>query len=304
MAGHRRDLGVRLAERGFTRVEPLGRGLEFSVFLAEPGNGGDPVAIRVAERRFDSTVNDPRVDTRALLRQEYRLARLLRDHGLPVAEPVTLILGETFDEPDILVSRYVEDDGSELDSFLLGGLLARLHALPLPELLPGLRLVAAGRSTAPRLLVGRILRRWNEIGRLTDDWPPAPSADRLLPIAAPLGHGCLLHLDVRRANVRCHKGEVRALLDWSNAVLAHPALEFGRLGEFARLPENQVDLVALRTGYELHAEPPPETGPLELLCRLDAAVMLALVFLAESPDPVRANAAVERVLELCEHLER
>ncbi|MEV1170345.1 hypothetical protein [Nonomuraea sp. NPDC049784] len=37
----------------------------------------------------------------------------------------------------------------------------------------------------------------------------------------------LLHLDVR-----CRKGEVRALLGWSNAIQAHPALEFGRLGEF------------------------------------------------------------------------
>ncbi|MGV9378836.1 phosphotransferase family protein [Nonomuraea sp. NPDC003707] len=290
----RPSLDERLAALGINGLEPLGRGLEFSVFRGRPGDGGPPVAVRVGERRFDSNANDPRVDTRALLRQEYRLTRLLGDHGLPVPEPVALVLAETPDEPDLLISRYVEDDGSELDCFRLGELLARLHAVPLP----GPRPVAAEHLTASRLVVGRILRRWREIARLRDGWPPPPAPGRLLPIAAPLSRGALLHLDVRRANVRCHQGRVRALLDWSNALHAHPALEFGRLGEFARLPENQLDLEALRAGYARHAEPPPDAGPLALLCRLDAAVMLALVFLSESPDPARADTAVERVLEL------
>ncbi|MET7329714.1 hypothetical protein [Nonomuraea sp. NPDC005650] len=295
-----RGLDERLADLGITRLEPLGRGLEFSVFRAEPVGGGAPLAVRVGERRFDSNVNDPWVDTRALLSQEHRLTRWLSDHGLPVPEPVTLVLAETSDEPDLLVSRYVDDDGSELDCFHLGELLARLHTLSLP----GPRPVAAEHLPAPRLVVGRILRRWREIARLRDGWPPPPSPGRLLPIAAPLSRAALLHLDVRRANVRCHKGGVRALLDWSNALHAHPALEFGRLEEFARLPENQLDLQALRAGYARHAEPPPAAGPPALLCRLDAAVMLALVFLSESPDPARADAALRRVLELADSLSR
>jgi hypothetical protein len=282
------QLDGRLAGLGFRNPKLLGRGLEFTVFRAEPADGGGPVAIRVGERRFDSNVNDPRVDTGALLRQEYRLTRLLRDHGLPVADPVDLIPGHIPDEPDILVSRYVEDDGSTLDCFHVGEVLARLHTITPP----GPPLIAAERLPPPHLVVTRILRRWNEIGRL------------LLPIAAPLNRGSLLHLDVRRANIRCHEGNVAALLDWSNALRADPVLEFGRLTEFARLPDNQLDLTDLRAGYAAHAEPPPHTGPTALLCQLDAAVMLALVFLSESPDPVVAEAAVSRVLELQEQLNR
>jgi hypothetical protein len=242
-------LDERLADLGITGLEPLGRGLEFSVFRGRPDGGGAPVAVRVGERRFDSNVNDPRVDTRALLRQEYRLTRLLSDHGLPVPEPVALVLAETPDEPDILISCYVEDDGSELDCFRLGELLARLHALPLP----GPRPIAAEHLPPPRLVVGRILRRWREIARLRDDWPPPPSPGRLLPIAAPLGRGALLHLDVRRANVRCHKGGVRALLDWSNALHAHPALEFGRAGRKPGPAAGHLQPVLRRHAYDRRA---------------------------------------------------
>ncbi|MDQ2873732.1 MAG: phosphotransferase [Actinomycetota bacterium] len=168
----------------------------------------------------------------------------------------------------------------------------------------GPHLIAAEKLPPPDLVVNRALRRRNEIGRLWNGWPPAPAAAWLLPIAAPLNRGSLLHLDVRRANIRCHDGRVGALLDWSNALQADPLLEFGRLTEFARLPENQLNMTDLRAGYAVHAEPPPHTGPLALLCQLDAAVMLALVFLSESPDPAQAEAAVSRVLQLRERLDR
>lgn len=289
-------LAERLAERGFTDLRPLGRGLEFTVFRARNGDG--EVAIRIGEKRYDSNVNDPWVDTRALLVQEYRLTGLLHEHGLPVAVPLDLMLSTTPDEPDMLVSQYVEDDGSALDSFRLGATLARLHDLraSMPPL------TACEDLTPAELVVRRVLRRWEEIGRLRQGWPRPPRIGELFPIAAPLNKGTLLHLDVRRANVRCQCGVVTAILDWSNALRAHPVLEFGRLGEFARLEENQLDLPVLRSGYARRREPPPDLGPLPLLCRLDAAVMLALVFLSEAPDPTRAEAAVQRVLELHDRL--
>lgn len=83
----RPSLEERLAGLGINGLQPLGRGLEFSVFVGRPADGGGPVAVRVGERRFDSNANDPRVDTRALLRQEHRLTRLLSDHGLPYPSP-------------------------------------------------------------------------------------------------------------------------------------------------------------------------------------------------------------------------
>jgi aminoglycoside phosphotransferase (APT) family kinase protein len=98
----------------------------------------------------------------------------------------------------------------------------------------------------------------------------------------------------------CVDGSVRALLDWSNALVGDPALELARLTEFARLPENRIDITAVLRGY---GESPNLREPAFLVYRLDAAVMLAVVFLCESPDEVRGAEWVGRMLELHEELE-
>ncbi|MEV7602633.1 aminoglycoside phosphotransferase family protein [Kitasatospora sp. NPDC089797] len=283
-------------------LTPVGAGLEFSVYRALDRDGR-PVALRLAQRRFDANANDPHVDTRALLRQEYAISRHLAAHDFPVAEPLELVLSPDPDAPDVLLSRYVPDDGSPLDGHALGELLARLHRLPPP---PGLAPVAAEGLTTRQALLTRIRRRWEELGRHVDAWPALPPTAVARHLAA-LAPSHLVHLDVRSANIRRHQGRTTALLDWSNALLGDPALEFGRLAEYARHPENQLDLVALRTGYDRAGGPSPtpdgEAGPV-LACRLDAALMLALVFLSEAPDPARSPAAVERVRELAALLDR
>ncbi|MGV9264899.1 phosphotransferase family protein [Kitasatospora sp. NPDC003701] len=291
-----------LAERWrLDHLTPVGSGLEFTVYRALDRDGR-PVALRLAHRRFDANANDPHVDTRTLLSQEYALGRHLAAHGFPVAEPLELLLSPAPDAPDVLLSRYVPDDGSELDCFALGGLLGRLHRLPPP---PGLVPVASEGLTTRQVIVARIRRRWTEVGRLVADWPDPPDlavAARHLDTVTTAG---LVHLDVRSANIRRRDGATAALLDWSNALLADATLEFGRLTEYARYPENQLDLAALRAGYGREQEPPPDggAGP-GLVCRLDAALMLALVFLSESPDPSRGPAAADHARELAGALGR
>lgn len=77
---------------------------------------------------------------------------------------------------------------------------------------------------------------------------------------------------------------------------------------FRAEPEDGGGPVAIRVGKRRLSsnvnDPWVDTGPLALLCQLDAAVMLALVFLSESPDPAQAEAAVSRVLQLRERLDR
>ncbi|MGC0421819.1 phosphotransferase family protein [Embleya sp. AB8] len=290
-----------LAERwGLDQLTPVGSGLEFSVHRALDRDGRQ-VALRLAHRRFDANANDPHVDTRALLSQEYTIGRHLAAHGLPVAEPLELLLSQRPDVPDVLLSRYVPDDGSTLDCFALGGLLARLHALP-----PPLRLVpvACEGLTTRQAIVARIRRRWTEVGRHVYDWPEPPDLAGTARHLTAVGTAGLVHLDVRSANIRRHDGATTALLDWSNALLGDATLEFGRLAEYARYPENQLDLAALRAGYGREQALPPaaETGP-TLVGRLDAALMLALVFLSEAPDPTRGPAAADHARELAERLD-
>ncbi|WP_202235222.1 phosphotransferase family protein [Actinacidiphila reveromycinica] len=283
-----------LAERwGLSSLEPAGRGLEFSVYRAQ-GRDGQPVAVRLAHRRFDSNANDPQVDTRALLLQEYEIARHLAAHGLPVAEARELVLADEPASPDVLLSAYVPDDGSDLDSFALGKLLARLHQVPPP----GLKLVASEGVPTASAITARIRRRWAEIGHLVDDWPGPPDASLIAGRLAGLTEDSLLHLDVRSDNIRRRQGRAVALLDWSNALLGSPSLEFGRLVEYARYPENELDVAAVRSGYARTATVPPDSDPSLSVGRLDAALMLALVFLSEAPDPNRGPAAADHAREL------
>lgn len=258
---------------GLTSLRPLADGLEFAAYTAfDPA--GVPVVLRTPlHGRFQSNANDPDVDTRALLLREELITRHAATAGLPVAEPIALVLGE----PDVLISRYVPDDGRGADQVRLGALLARLHGVPAPPL-----------ERAVDVLPQRVTRRWHEVAALVPDLPPVPGGLHRPLEGRPTTS--LLHLDVRAPNLRCGNGDVLALLDWSNALLGDPALELGRLEEFSALPENGLDFPAIRAGY----------GPIPvhesyLVYQLDAAVMLALVFLSEAPDETRAAQAVKRL---------
>ncbi|MGW7445857.1 phosphotransferase family protein [Kitasatospora sp. NPDC054795] len=284
----------RLAEQwGLSGLELVGKGLEFTVFRALDRDGA-PVAVRLAHRRFDSNANDPYVDTRALLVQEHAIARHLAERGLPVARARELVLADDPNSPDVLLSDYVDDDGSPLDSHTLGQLLAQLHQVTPPRLHP----VAAEGGSTVDVLTTRIGRRWAELARRVDDLPEPPAADLLARHLSSLTGTSLLHLDVRSSNIRRSRGRTTALLDWSNALLGTPALEFGRLAEYARYPENDLDLAALRAGYATVAPVPDEDDPCLLACRLDAALMLALVFLSEAPDPTRGPTAATHARDL------
>ncbi|MET1073994.1 MAG: phosphotransferase [Umezawaea sp.] len=270
--------------RGLAGLRPLAEGLEFTVFRAADPTGREVVLRTPSGGRFQGNANDPDVDTRALLVREERLARHFAAAGLPVAAPVELVLGTT----DVLISHHVPDDGSGADPVRLGALLARLHRVPVPPGLPSWR-----------VLPERVVRRWREVAALVPGLPPAPDRRRLAGLLRGRPSDSLLHLDVRAANLRCVDGEVLALLDWSNALVGDPALESARLAEFAALPENGLDVNGVVAGY---GSPVPE-HPSSALYRLDAAVMLALVFLSEAPDAERGARAVDRLLEVRRQLD-
>lgn len=276
-------------------IHMVGQGLEFTVFRAVTPDG-QPVAVRLAGQRLSSNANDPHVDVRDLLIQEYRLTQHLAEAQFAVAEPIELYLSDQDNKPDMLMSRYVPDDGSRLDGHQLGATLASLHRISPPSLTP----VAAEATSVARVIVDRILRRWNEVGCLVSDWPEPPAVAALTNALTRVGTTSLVHLDVRRDNIRASDGCAVALLDWSNALLGDASVEFGRLIEYARYPENELDLVAIGEGYARSGVVPPDDDPATLVCRLDAALMLALVFLSEAPDPVRGVVAADRARELDE----
>lgn len=85
-------------------------------------------------------------------------------------------------------------------------------------------------------LTERLVRRADALRRRTGRPWPLPQADEL---AARLrgrdDQRALLHMDVRPANVLTLGGEVRALIDWGNALAGQPALELARIAEYGHL---------------------------------------------------------------------
>jgi aminoglycoside phosphotransferase (APT) family kinase protein len=281
------------ADRGFTGLRLAGGGVEFQVFEAAAPDGSKVVLRTPVGGRFQSTANDPHVDTRSLLRWEYVVTGHLNGLGFPVAAPRELVLGQ----PDVLVSDFVTDDGRGADQAALGSLLQRLHQAPLPPLPP----VAANGLPAARLLPRRIADRFAGLAAFVAALPPPPPVGQLTAVLASRPAGRLVHLDVRASNLRSAGGAVRGLLDWSNALIGDPAMELGRLAEYAFLPENGLDYETVLAGY---GDPVPVESAAFWIYRLDAAVMLALLFHSEVPHAELGPRAVDRLREVHERLSR
>ncbi|MBS1693728.1 MAG: aminoglycoside phosphotransferase family protein [Actinobacteria bacterium] len=279
------------AARGYTGLRAVGSGLEFSVYEARTDADARVVLRTPSGDRFQSNANDPAVDTRALLQWEHAVTQHVAGYDIPVATARDLILGD----PDVLISDYVPDDGTGFDPHALGRLLHRLHQLPPPPMAP----YAADGLPVEQLLPVRITRRWRELGAIVTDLPPVPDRARMVSTLSASAGSSLVHLDVRLPNLRCVGRKIAALLDWSNALVGDPALEFGRLAEFARLPENGIDLPAVLAGYGRSVE---SDSAAMWLYRLDAAVMLALVFTSEAPDAENGRHAIDRLHEVRERL--
>lgn len=278
-------------KRGYRDIQLVGEGLEFRVFKALTTVNGQKVVLRCpVGDRFQSNANDRYVDTRALLQWEYTVASHAAAHGIPVARPIDLIFGDI----DVLVSDYVPDDGRGADQAELGRLLRRLHAIPPPPA-PS---VAGGTKPPAAVVSERIVARWRELSAAIPSLTAGFTSRKLAAILAARPATSLIHLDVRSANLRCASGRVLGLLDWSNALVGDPLLELGRLAEFARLKDNGLDLDAILGGYGLPTSVLAPDRPELLVYRLDAAVMLAVVFTFEAPDGALGRAALDQLLEI------
>jgi aminoglycoside phosphotransferase (APT) family kinase protein len=103
-------------------------------------------------------------------------------------------------------------------------------------------------------------------------------------------------MDMRPANVLTRDGHIVAVIDWSNALIGDPALELARIAEYGYLDAEFYAGYGMTDGF---AHVPRSV---ELLYRLDTAVMLAVVFLSESPDPQCAQSQGQRVIKLSAQL--
>lgn len=268
-----------------TGIQKAGSGLEFCILRGELPSGA--IAIKVPRDRIFSNVNDAYIDSRVLLNQEFAIMRHLKAHGIAqIPEPFSDLEAAGF---GALVMSYVPSDDSKPDEYDLGQLLAKIHTATPPDL----KLSAQEDCTIPALIDRRMARRWKELTVFVRDLPDLPGSGVIAKALEEITEvKQLLHMDFREANLRTQNGKIAAVVDWSNALLGHPAMELARVAETRGTGEKFLE------GYA-SIMPPPTVKPLvETIFRLDTATMLALVFLSEEPNPERAPQAVKRVRKL------
>ena len=283
LASDHRDWGV-------TQIEMAGAGLDFMVFRAQSKAFG-LIAIRIPKARWITNVNDPRIDSRDLLRQEAALTSHMLTFGVAVPKFHALIVND--DGLDLLITEYVDHDESTCDEFSLGEIVRLIHECPLPNV----KLAAQTNASVGETIARRVNRRLRIVeGEIRRPLGP-PALDEARTILKGLEHRCsVLHMDLRSGNILTRGGKIASLVDWGNALIGNPAIELARMTEYGSLTD---DFLAGYGGSDWEDRLPK---PLRLLLRLDAAAMLALVFLSEAPDPQRARSAVDRVALLCRKL--
>ena len=286
----RRQLATCYPQWQVAGLRVAGAGLSFLVCRAETAPFG-VVAIRVPRVRHFVSDNDDGIPARQLLEQESGVVAHIGAYGIAVPQVHALHLGD--DGFDFMVSAFIENDGSRPDEHEFGHLMRAIHACP-PPTVP-----LAEQTDRPfnETIAARIARRAATFARLTGRPLGLPGVAEMAALLA-VGNTrrSLLHMDARPENLFTRAGRIVAIADWANALIGDPALELARMAEWGHLGD---DFLA---GY---GEPRPFaalSAPAELHYRLDAVLVLAIVFLSEAPDPVLAAPLVERAVELAARL--
>lgn len=267
-------------------LKPAGGGIEFLVCRARSDRFGD-IALRVPwQRTIPYAVP---LDSRQILLQETQLSDHLRPFGLPVPRVFATHLDD--DGDDFLLCEYVEHDRSRPDSRELGMLVRAVHDSGPPH-----RLCVGDGDGDTRAAVARRLsmqlRRINREARLNLALPKAREIADLMKWEGE--RRCLLHMDARPVdNVLALDGRIAALIDWSSALTADPALELCRMDELGLLDSDFLQ------GYGDREWQHRLPRRVELIYRLDTAAMLAVLFACHIPDPVRARERLQRLVLLC-----
>jgi len=269
-----------------TDLRPLATGLEFAVFRAVWC--GRTIVVKTPWSRHISNDNDTNQDARDLLRQEATLLRFARSVQIPAPE-VTFLHVEG--NVDLLATAFVPSDGSSPSVGELALTLATLHAAQPPALA-----LVAQPGTFAAVVAERVVRRARVVEQATGirfRLPSQPELETVLSSAD--SRPSLLHLDVRSGNLLTLQGRIVGLVDWTNALVGDPGLELARIAEYGSAPAGFFAAYERRRSTSISCVR-------ELVYRLDAAIMLAVVFLSEAPDAEQAARYLARTGELADSL--
>ncbi|KAI1029295.1 hypothetical protein LB504_010841 [Fusarium proliferatum] len=276
-----------------TDVKIAGEGLECLVYKAR-SPAYRPVVLRVPRVKVYQNANDPNTNASDLIQQEMMIYKLLESSSVPVPKAYKYLEKDGY---PAMLCEYVDDDGTEITSKEMGRVAAMIHSTPLSG--PALKTVALETEDVFSTIEQRLKRRFSVLSQTIPEassW--VTNWDLIHNILQGLRRfpSSLLHMDFRDVNLRHKDGRISAVIDWTNALVGPAAIDLFRTLEFSKLDETFVK------GYTEIANWPDITAQEECLLRLDAALVLALVFTSEAPDAERAEVAVARVKELSKSL--
>jgi len=282
-------IGERFAVKDW-RVKMLSGGIESSVFSIQ-SSCGPRLLLKFSEYRYTNNDNDPDLDFLRLYEQERDLSLLAFANGVPIARPFDVFLfGE---EVPVALMEFVEHDGSRPSSVGLGRLARTVHNIKCA----GAKTVAMRGREIVDIVSNLIIRRLEVVRAIAGGGVGIIDRDWLVRLLRPLEDDArLLHLDLRAENILCREGNPIALIDWNNAMVAHPLLEIARIYEYGDLTKEfcvgygDVDLMSVvntRFGK---------------VCRLYTAAMMCVLYLSEIPNVSEAADRLARLQVLLNSL--
>ncbi|MBM9502383.1 aminoglycoside phosphotransferase family protein [Leptospira sp. 201903071] len=245
------------------------QGMDCFVFKAESAQWGS-IAIKVPRALRFSNDNDITITSDKIIKQEFEMLCWLEKYNIKVPKP--LFYDENQGSFSVLITEYIEYDQSKLERDKFKTLLDEIYDLPIPSI----DLIAMEGMDFPYVLSERIKRRFASVKSIFPDLDPLKiDIDRFL--FENKFQQSLLHMDLRDSNLLVKDGKLRAVIDWTNALVGDRNLEIVRLIEMTSMEET------LRTDLENRFL--SQCDPMLLLIyKLDVLLMMTILFSLEIPD--------------------
>ncbi|MBE7105228.1 aminoglycoside phosphotransferase family protein [Bacillus cereus] len=249
-------------------LKVIGTGVQNIVFRGDSEKG--PLAFRVPWEREVENINEDVFNSRISLQKEAELSKFCNSKGIPVPRIHGLHLSTDL---DFLISDYVATDHMPISAYKIGELVNKLHSMPIEDLNYEQNI----REPISKHIAERIVKRVEGFNTITNCSVKLPDAQSIEHILSRTDHiKSLLHMDIRPANLIGYNGEVKAIVDWDNALIGHPLLELMRIAE-----TNEVNWEDFKDGYKNDSIFNATPHIVSLFYRLDTAVMLANLFIAQ-----------------------
>ena len=248
-------------------LKVIGTGVQNIVFQGDSEKGS--LAFRVPWEREVENINEDLFNSRISLQKEAELSKYCHSKGIPVPRIHGLHLST---ELDFLISDCVYADRTPISACKIGELVSKLHSMPID----GLYYKQNIREPISKYIAERIVKRIEGFNTITDCKINLPNTKTIGYILSTADHvKCLLHMDIRPANLIGYNGEVKAIVDWDNALIGHPLLDLMRIAE-----TNEISWDEFKGGYKNDSIFNVTPHIVSLFYRLDTAVMLANLFIA------------------------